>query len=134
MFHLQVYLGVMNKMSHGTVHCTANVQRGTTRLNTLSSSIPTELQGHIAINVQIGHNELGHTFWFCSYWNIQNSHRRVIYVSVACMLFSINVPNQNLTGRNVGITVEHRAIVFGIHLLCTNMHREEHDHRVTKSD
>jgi len=55
-------------MSHGTVHCTANVQRGTTRLNTLSASIPTEFQGHIAINVQRGNNELGHTFWFCSYW------------------------------------------------------------------
>jgi len=104
-------------------------------MNTLSGSIPTELQGHITINVQRGHNEFEHTFWFCSYWNIQNSHRKVIsYVGFACMPFFINITNQNLTGRNVGITVEHRAIVFGIHILCTNMHREEQYHRVTKSD
>ena len=62
-------------------------------------------------------------------------NKRVIsYVGFACILFSINVPNKNLTGRNVGIMVEHTAIVSGIHLLCTYMHREEQDHRVTKSD
>jgi hypothetical protein len=63
--------------------------------------------------------------------------RRVIpYVGFACILLSINVPNQNLTGRNVGIMVEHRAIVFQILLLCTYMQRRSTTryHRVTKSD
>jgi hypothetical protein len=81
-------------------------------LNTLSGSVLTEL--HV-----LKHSKF---------------NRRIIsYIGFAFILFSINAPNQNLTGRNVGIMAEHRAIVFENHLWCTYMHREEHGHRVTKS-
>ena len=85
----------------------------TMSLDTLFGSVPTEL--HV----------LKHSTF------TQKSH----FLCLLCTHTVLyNVPNQNLTGRNVGIMVEHTAIVFGMHLLCTNMHREEHDHRVTKSD